>query len=135
MIQFCSITTLPSKWRNYIRNKMSWENGGMNHYLCCNLPKCRLALNFKGQQLICWAMISFLDHEGNERPFVGAWTIERYRCKGYARKTIVALLNHIGFPLMGEINVYRTSIYRLLKKIGCIPILQKWDENKFKLLA
>jgi hypothetical protein len=133
MIQFCSITTLSTKWRNYIRNKMSWENGGMSYFLRYNLSKHMLALNFKRQQLICWAIIFINGWEEDGRPFLGAWTIKKYRYNGYASKTIGALLSYTGIIITKEINVYQMSMYRLLEKINYTPIYREWNKDKFKI--
>lgn len=129
-INFCSATTLLPKLCNHIRNEMSWENGGMNLILKYKLPKCKIALNFQKRRLVCWAIISLFGWEKNNRPFVGSWTLEDERRKGYAIETIKALLEHISFSSTQEINVYRISMYQIMHKIGYNPIFQNWNEDK-----
>jgi len=111
---------------------MSWANGGMSYSLQYNLPQCKLALNFRDQQIICWAMLCLLDVEGNGRPYVGSWTTNENRCEGYATETIHALLNHIKFSTTEGINVYTMRMYRILSNICYTPVYQEWNENKFQ---
>lgn len=132
MIQFCSITTLPLKLRKHIYNEMSWENGLMQYYLRYNLPKCKLALKFIKGHLVCWVLMCFLDYELDGRPFIGVWTAKDCRCRGYAQETISSLLHHMDILNTEEINVYRDSTYRILNRIGYIPIRQQWNHEWLK---
>ena len=132
MISFCSITTLLPKYRQRILSEMSWTNGGMSYLLKHNAPRCKLALRFEGKQLVCWAIMCFLDYEKNGRPFVGAWTSEKNRRKNHAHDTIAALLDHLRFPTVSKISVYGMSIHRILKRIGYVATYQQWDEDKLR---
>jgi hypothetical protein len=132
MIKFCSITTLPEKWRKHIYDNMSYENGGMRCYLDYNLPKCKLALKFLRKELVCWSIFCSLDLENDKRPFVGAWTVEKLRRQGHATHTVKSLLCKHGITSEQPINVYRMSTRRILARLRYNPIQVGWSLDKLQ---
>lgn len=92
----------------------------MEYVLDHNLPKFRLALNFNGKQLVCWAIVDLA------KLGIGCWTKESCRKKGYARQTVAAILLHARFPKNGKVLVYRRCMCRLLRKLGYMPVFKEF---------
>lgn len=108
--EFCSITTLDPETRDYIYRKMAWDSGAMQRWINSRCSNVRLCLLYNSR-LATWASLSY----GAD---IGAWTLEKYRKRGYAHTAIWALLEKHRVDRHTMIQVHSKMTGRVVRHLG-----------------
>ncbi len=110
--EFRSITTLDSATRRYIWDKMTWDDGSMRIWLSNRRPRRRLCLIYN-HRLITWACLGL----GNPHD-ISAWTLLKYRGRGFALAAMWALLNQEKITRRRQLSTYSSVTRRIVRRLG-----------------
>lgn len=116
-IYFCSITTLRRDEREWIYDRMSWENGEIRFLMATNMPNIRMCLIYKKETIVTWA---YLDLNRKKEPIIGAWTLSSYRRQGLAKIAVEKLLKRYDKRLKNNypITVWHKATEKIVKEYG-----------------
>lgn len=119
------IRELPEKYKKYIHDNMSFQDGQIRYLLCFAEKRDEITLVFnRNDRIICWASVShkmsYGKLMGSFRKQVMAWTDRRYRKRGLAQEAIkIVTEKHKN----DRLECFHPAIYNALHKLNIKEII------------
>lgn len=112
--EFTWLTDLDARTRRTMVRRMTWSNGSMRDWLREQRSDMRLCLLYNSH-LATWVSM-------DSAKYVGAWTSERYRKRGFAQAALWALINERRkswkITRSTRFGVYHTTMGKVVRRLG-----------------
>lgn len=124
--EFTWLTDLDARTRRIMIRRMTWVSGSMRDWLRDHRRNMRLCLLYNSH-LATWVSM-------DSAKYVGAWTTEQYRKRGFAQAALWALINERrkpwGITRNTHFSVYHTTMGKVVRRLG-YKIKRKNNQNFF----